>query len=97
MPRVIIEEDVTIAHGVILHDVHIKSRCIIGMGAILLYNVVCEEDVIVAAGSYYPKECKFRQEKLRRKPGGNNTDISDRQKFPLKKESISIVSFAENI
>ncbi len=48
---VIIEEDVSIAHGVILHDVHIKARCLVGMGAVVMHNVVCGEDAIVAAGS----------------------------------------------
>src|SRR5664280_2404177 len=53
--QVIIEYDVTIAHGVIMHDVHIKSRCVIGIGAIVLLNVVCEEDVFVSVGSIVPK------------------------------------------
>jgi phenylacetic acid degradation protein len=53
--QVIIENDVTIAHGVILHDVHIKSRCVIGIGAIVLFNVVCEEDVFISVGSLVPK------------------------------------------
>jgi phenylacetic acid degradation protein len=62
--RVIIEEDVTIAHGVILHNVHIKSRCLIGIGAILLFNVVCGEDVIVAAGALVPKDMQIPAGKL---------------------------------
>jgi len=53
--QVIIDNDVTLAHGVILHDVHIKSRCVIGIGAIVLFNVVCEEDVFVSVGSIVPK------------------------------------------
>ena len=53
--RVVIENDVIVAHGVILHDVHIKSRCVIGIGAILLFGVVCEEDVLVNAASVVPK------------------------------------------
>jgi phenylacetic acid degradation protein len=53
--KVIIEEDVTIAHGVILHDVHIKSRCVIGIGSIVLFNVVCEEDAFVSVGSLVSK------------------------------------------
>jgi carbonic anhydrase/acetyltransferase-like protein (isoleucine patch superfamily) len=53
--RNIIEEDVTIAHGALLHDVHIKSRCVIGMGAVLLFGVICEEDVFVSVGSIVPK------------------------------------------
>lgn len=83
--RVIIEEDVTIAHGVILHDVHIKSRCIIGMGAIVLFNVVCEEDVIVAAGSFVPKGMQIPAGKL---ASGNPAviirDVSDKQKATAK-------------
>jgi phenylacetic acid degradation protein len=51
----IIENDVTVAHGVILHDVHIKARCMIGIGAIILFNVICEEDVFVSVGSLVPK------------------------------------------
>jgi carbonic anhydrase/acetyltransferase-like protein (isoleucine patch superfamily) len=51
----IIGDDVTVAHGVVLHDVHIHSRCMIGIGAIVLFNVVCEEDVFVSVGSLVPK------------------------------------------
>lgn len=53
--QVVIENDITIAHGVILHDVHIKSRCVIGIGSILLFNVICEEDVFVSVGSLVTK------------------------------------------
>jgi len=53
--QTIIGDDVTVAHGVILHDVHIHSRCMIGIGAIVLFNVVCEEDVFVSVGSLVPK------------------------------------------
>ena len=49
--RVIIEDNVLIAHSAVLHDVHIHPFSIIGMGAILLQNVICEEQVLVAAGS----------------------------------------------
>jgi len=49
--RVIVEEDVIVGHSAVLHDVHIKSRCVIGIGAILLYEVVCEEDAFIGAGS----------------------------------------------
>jgi carbonic anhydrase/acetyltransferase-like protein (isoleucine patch superfamily) len=51
----IVENDVAVAHGVILHDVHIKDRCMIGIGAIVLFNVICEEDVFVSAGSLVPR------------------------------------------
>ena len=48
---VVIEDHVVIGHSAVLHDVHIHSGCVIGMGAVLLFNIVCEQDVFVAAGS----------------------------------------------
>jgi len=52
--KVIIEREVLVGHSVVLHDVHIKSRCVIGMGAVLLFGVVCEEGVFIGAGSVVP-------------------------------------------
>jgi len=51
----IIENDVIIGHAVLLHDVHIMPRAIIGMGSVLMFNVVCEEDSLVAAASFVPQ------------------------------------------
>lgn len=47
----LIGEDVTIGHGVILHACTVGSRCLIGMGALLLDKVVVEDDCFVAAGA----------------------------------------------
>lgn len=80
--HVIIEENVMVAHGAILHDVHIKSRCIIGMAAILMFNVVCEEDVFVAAGSLVPKNMLIPAGKLvSGNPAEIVRDISEKQKL----------------
>lgn len=46
-----VEDMVTLGHGVILHGCRIKSRCLIGMGAIVLDGAEVGEDSIVAAGS----------------------------------------------
>jgi len=56
---VTIGDDVTIAHSVLIHDAQIKSRCVIGMGSILLFNVICEEDVFVSAGSLIQKDMRI--------------------------------------
>lgn len=61
---VLIEEDVVVGHGAILHDVHIAPRCVIGMGAILLYEVVCGEGAIVAAGSVVRQGTQIPARKL---------------------------------
>ena len=83
--RVVIENDVIVAHGVILHDVHIKSRCVIGIGAILLFGVVCEEDVLVNAASVVPKGMRLPAGKV---VAGNPSkiihDVTDEQKKMAK-------------
>jgi carbonic anhydrase/acetyltransferase-like protein (isoleucine patch superfamily) len=47
----LIGDDVTIGHGVILHACHIGQRVLIGMGSIVLDEVEIEDEVFVAAGS----------------------------------------------
>ena len=47
----IIEEGVTVGHGVILHGCTIESRVLIGMGSILLNNVRVGTGSIIAAGT----------------------------------------------
>ncbi|MGA3281621.1 MAG: gamma carbonic anhydrase family protein [Smithella sp.] len=88
--KVIIEEEVTIAHGVILHDVHIKSRCVIGIGAIVLFNVVCEEDVFVSIGSVVSKGMQIPAGKIvAGNPAKITHDVTDAQKV-MAKEGIDV-------
>jgi len=47
----VLEEFVTVGHGARLHGCHIKSNCLIGIGAIVLDGAVLEEECLVAAGS----------------------------------------------
>lgn len=47
----IIGEDVTIGHGVILHACTIGNFCLIGMGATILDGAVLEDHVFVGAGA----------------------------------------------
>lgn len=47
----VIGEDVTIGHGVILHACHIGNRVLVGMGSIVLDRVEIADDVFIAAGS----------------------------------------------
>jgi len=51
---VVIESEVLVGHNVVIHDSHIKRRCVIGMGAIVLFGVICEEGAFVGAGSIVP-------------------------------------------
>ncbi|MFP1771106.1 gamma carbonic anhydrase family protein [Lonsdalea quercina] len=47
----VIGEDVTIGHKVILHGCTIGNRILVGMGSIILDRAVIEDDVMIGAGS----------------------------------------------
>jgi len=50
----ILGDDVTVGHKVMLHGARIGHRCLIGMAAVVLDGAVIEDEVIVAAGSVVP-------------------------------------------
>ncbi|NMZ96014.1 gamma carbonic anhydrase family protein [Pseudomonas lundensis] len=50
----LIGDDVTIAHKVMLHGCTVGNRVLIGMGSIVMDGAVIEDDVIVGAGSLVP-------------------------------------------
>ncbi|GAA0374616.1 gamma carbonic anhydrase family protein [Bacillus horti] len=50
----IIEDDVTVGHNVVLHSCHIKQGALIGMGAIILDGVEIGEEAMVGAGALVP-------------------------------------------
>lgn len=57
--QVMIQQRVIVGHGALLHDVKLHAGCVVGMGAILLQRVVCEEASLVAAGSLVPQGMKI--------------------------------------
>lgn len=50
----IIGEDVTVGHKVMLHGCRLGNRILVGMGAIVMDDVIVEDDVIIGAGSLVP-------------------------------------------
>ena len=50
-----IGDNVTIGHSVILHGCTIESECLIGMGSIVMDKAVVQKNVLVAAGSLVPE------------------------------------------
>jgi len=50
----IIGDDVTVGHKVMLHGCVLGNRILVGMGAIVMDNVVVEDDVIIGGGSLVP-------------------------------------------
>lgn len=51
----IIGNNVTIGHKVILHGCTIEDECLIGMGSIIMDKVVVQKHVLIAAGSLIPE------------------------------------------
>ncbi len=51
---VVIGDDVTVGHKVMLHGCTIGDRCLIGMGSVVLDGAVLESEVILGAGSLVP-------------------------------------------
>ncbi|MAH28838.1 UNVERIFIED_CONTAM: yrdA [Trichonephila clavipes] len=50
----IIGDDVTVGHKVMLHGCQLGSRILVGMGAIVMDNAIVEDDVIIGGGSLVP-------------------------------------------
>ena len=50
----IIGDGVTIGHGAIIHGCTIKDNCLIGMGSIIMDEVVINEGSMIAAGALIP-------------------------------------------
>jgi len=50
----IIGDHVTIGHSAVIHSCEIKNNVLIGMGSIILPNVVIHENVIIGAGTLIP-------------------------------------------
>jgi carbonic anhydrase/acetyltransferase-like protein (isoleucine patch superfamily) len=50
----IVGSDVTVGHRVTLHACTIGNKCLVGMGSVVLDNVVTEDFVMIGAGSVVP-------------------------------------------
>lgn len=56
----IVGNDVTVGHHVVLHACTIGNFCLIGMGAIVMDKVVLEDEVFLAAGTLVPPGKQLR-------------------------------------
>jgi carbonic anhydrase/acetyltransferase-like protein (isoleucine patch superfamily) len=52
--ELIVGADVTVGHRAVLHACTIGDKCLVGMGCVLLDNVVTDELVMIGAGSVVP-------------------------------------------
>jgi carbonic anhydrase/acetyltransferase-like protein (isoleucine patch superfamily) len=89
--KTIIGDNVSIGHNAIIHGCEIKNNVLIGMGAIIMDDVVIEENSIIAAGAILTKGAYV-------KSGSLFAGVPAKFKRGLSKEEIdnSITKTAEN-
>lgn len=62
----VVGEDVTVGHRVMLHACTIGDRCLVGMSSTVLDGAVLEEDVLLGAGSLVPPGKRLEAQSLYR-------------------------------
>jgi gamma-carbonic anhydrase len=86
----ILDEDVTVGHRAILHGCHVKRGSLIGMGAVLLDDVVVEERAFVAAGSVVSPGTVIPSGKLARGvPARVVRDLTEEELLEMKRSAES--------
>ena len=81
---------VTVGHNVILHGCRIESRCLIGMGSIILNGAVIGSGSIIAAGTLIPEKTVVEPNSLWMGSPGKFRRHLD------KKDEDSILRYVEN-
>lgn len=90
----IIGNDVTIGHKVMLHGCIIEDRVLVGMGSIILDNVHIETDVMIGAGSLVPPNKRLASGYLYiGSPVKQVRPLSIEEIASLKKSAMNYVSF----
>jgi len=89
--KTIIGDNVSIGHNAIIHGCEIRNNVLIGMGAIIMDNVIIEENSIIAAGAVLTKGTHV-------KSGSLFAGVPAKFKRSLFEEEIenSIIKTAEN-
>ena len=89
--KTIIGDNVSIGHNAIIHGCEIRNNVLIGMGAIIMDNVIIEENSIIAAGAVLTKGTYV-------KSGSVFAGVPAKFKRSLFEEEIenSIIKTAEN-
>lgn len=93
----IIGNDITIGHGVILHGCTIKDRCLIGMGAIILDNAEVGEDCIIGAGALVTEGAKIPPGSLvLGMPGKVKRDVTVEEKARILRSAQNYIEYSAN-
>ena len=92
----IIGDDVTAGHMVILHGCTVKDRVLIGMGSIVQDGAVIESDTLIAAGSVVTQNSHIPSGKLVMGiPAKVKRDLTEDEIKSIKQSSVNYVKNAK--
>ncbi|WP_165090259.1 gamma carbonic anhydrase family protein [Neisseria yangbaofengii] len=92
----IIGEDVTIGHKVILHGCTVGNRVLVGMGAIVLDDAVIDDEVMIGAGGVVPPGKHLQSGFLYLgSPARQIRALTDEEKMFLKQSAVNYVNLAQ--
>lgn len=93
----IIGNDITIGHNVILHGCTVKDRCLIGMGSIILDNAEIGEDSIIGAGALVTEGMKVPPRSLvLGVPGKVKRELTDDEVARILKSAKNYMEYSRN-
>jgi len=93
----IIGNDITIGHNVILHGCIVRDRCLIGMGSIILDNAEVGEDSIIGAGALVTEGMKVPPRSLvLGVPGKVKRALTDEEVARILKSAGNYMEYSRN-
>ena len=91
-----LDDYVTIGHSVTLHGCHIKSNNLIGIGSIVLDDVVIEENCIIAAGALLTPGTKVPSRSLMMGiPAKRVRDLTDEEVARIREHADHYLEYKE--
>ncbi len=92
----ILEDYVTVGHSVTLHGCHIKSNNLVGIGSIVMDDVVVEENCIIAAGALISPGTKVPARSLMMGvPAKRVRDITDEEVKRIRQYAMNYFQYKE--
>ncbi|MGB0910581.1 MAG: gamma carbonic anhydrase family protein [Nitrospirales bacterium] len=91
----ILGDDITVGHHVVLHGCTIHHRVLIGMGAVIMDGVVIEEDCVVGAGALVTERTHVPANSLiLGSPARVKRSLSDEELAWIKESSQNYIHYA---
>lgn len=92
----VLEDYVTVGHSVTLHGCHIKSNSLIGIGSVVLDDVLIEENCMIAAGALVTPGTKVPARSLMMgMPAKRVRELSDEEVARIRQHADNYYNYKE--